>query len=126
MESVYLEMNGFDINPDWWYFDLFAYDRHHENSEDLDWLSDWNSDVWPQLALTGLEKVQEDFAWYTGQGTKGYEDPEAEQAFEFAHLLVMCKFVKLIEACVKTGEIQKNVPILATAHDFDIISRFAD
>ena len=26
VRSIYLEMNGFDINPDRWYFDFFAYD----------------------------------------------------------------------------------------------------
>ena len=126
VESVYLEMNGFDINPDRWYFDFFAYDGYRKDADDLNWLSDWNSDYWPDLTLTGLEKAQEDFAWYTGQDTKGYEDPEAEKASDFARLLVMCRFAALIEASVKTGAISKKVPILATAHDFDIIARFVD
>ena len=125
VKAVYLEMNGFDINPDRWYFDSFAYDSYFEDAEDLDWLSDWDSGEWPDLTLTGLEKVQDDFAWYTGHKTKGCEDSEAEMASEFALLLVMCKFTGLIEEAVKTGTIDKGVPILATAHDFDIIPRFA-
>jgi hypothetical protein len=37
----------------------------------------------------------------------------------------MCKFAGLIEEAVKTGLIEPRVPILATAHDFDIVARFA-
>ncbi len=42
LRAAYTEMNGFDINPDRWYCDLFAYtsDGGHD---DYDWLSDWQS-----------------------------------------------------------------------------------
>jgi hypothetical protein len=123
--AVYLEMNGFDINPDRWYFDFFAYRSYVGDSKDLDWLSEWDSGEWPEATLTGLEEVQSDFAWYTGHKTKGYEDEIAQEAADFADLLVMCKFAGLIEEAVKTGLIEPRVPILATAHDFDIVARFA-
>jgi len=123
--AVYLEMNGFDINPDKWYFDFFGYRNYPEDPEDLDWLSNWDSlGEWPNMTLTGLESVQSDFAWYTGRETQGYKDQDAEEAAEFAELLVMCKFSGLIEEAVKTGLIKKHVPIFATAHDFDIVPRF--
>lgn len=122
VKSIYLEMNGFDINPDRWYFDFFAYDTYEEDQEDLDWLSDWDSEYWPGITLVGLEEIQKDFDWYSNNS--GYEDILAKEAEEYAVLLVMCKFARLIGAAVATGKIKKGIPILASAHDFDIIPRF--
>jgi len=122
VRSIYLEMNGFDINPDRWYFDFFAYDTYEEDKEDLDWLSDWDSENWPDITLEGLEEIQNDFDWYCNNS--GYNDVLAEEAKEYAVLLVMCKFAKLIGKVVAIGKIIKEIPILATAHEFDIIPRF--
>ncbi len=68
--------------------------------------------------------MQEDFAWYSGRVTKGYEDPDAKQAAEFAVPLVMCKFADTIKQAVKAGIATSDISILATAHDFDIIPKF--
>ncbi len=123
VKSIYLEMNGFDINTDRWYFDFFAYETYEEDQEDLDWLSDWISDDWSGLTLEGLEGTQNDFDWYINNS--GEIDIFVKEAEELAVLLVMCKFARLICAAVATGKITKRIPILATAHDFDIIPRFA-
>ena len=61
--AVYLEMNGFDINYDRWYFDSFGYTEYSEDPEDMDWLCDWTSPDWPLFTLTGLEETQDDFRW---------------------------------------------------------------
>jgi hypothetical protein len=41
--AAYAEMNGFDINPDRWFFDLFAYERHGGPAY-YDWLPEWRSE----------------------------------------------------------------------------------
>lgn len=122
VRSIYLEMNGFYINPDRWYFDFFAYDTYDEDAEDLDWLSDWDSEIWPEITLEGLEEIQNDFDWYNK--SSGFNDASAKEANEYAVLLVMCKFAILIGKAVATDKINKGIPVLATAHDFDIITRF--
>lgn len=61
IKAVYLEMNGFDINYDRWYFDLFGYDRYEENPMDLEWLCKWQSEDWKQIRLIGLESIQKEF-----------------------------------------------------------------
>jgi hypothetical protein len=40
--AAYTEMNGFDINPDRWYCDLFAYPSDG-GLDDRDWLCEWDS-----------------------------------------------------------------------------------
>ncbi|NJO34462.1 MAG: hypothetical protein HC869_16365 [Rhodospirillales bacterium] len=121
VKAVYLEMNGFDINPHRWYFDLFGYKTYVDNAETFDWLSEWDSDHWPDVTLTGLENVQGDFVWYSS----ALKTEDADEAVEFAIPLVMCKFAGLIAAATSTGIVQKHIPIFATAHDFDIIPKIA-
>src|ERR1700741_1813363 len=61
IEAMYCEMNGFTINPDLWFIDLFAFDTY-EGNEDLDWLADWqdgHSTLADSFTITGLEKLQE-------------------------------------------------------------------
>jgi hypothetical protein len=120
--AVYVEMNGFDINYDRWYFDSFGYTQYVNDPDDLDWLSDWSSPQWGDLTLTGLEDVQKDFRWYTENRT--YKAKTGDTVVELAILLVMVRFVQLIETALGSGRLAKPVPVLATAHDFDILGRF--
>src|SRR6266496_3868421 len=41
IKAVYLEMNGFDINPDRWYFDSFGYGTYGCDPKNLEWLCNW-------------------------------------------------------------------------------------
>jgi len=121
IKAVYLEMNGFDINPDRWYFDSFGYTRYGADPQ-VEWLCEWQSPDWPQLTLKGLEPVQADFEWYHAEEI--WKDKEYERAYELAVLLVMAKFVSLVQSALAAGPRSKPVPVLATAHDFDIVGRF--
>jgi hypothetical protein len=121
IKAVYLEMNGFDINPDRWYFEPFGYSNYGTNPRDLEWLCAWQS-AGPEVTLKGLENVQADFAWYHAKEI--WKDKKFQRAYELAVLLVMCKFVSLIKLALTSGPRKKPIPVLATAHDFDIIFRF--
>lgn len=122
IKAVYLEMNGFDINPNRWYFDFFGYTVYEADPDDAEWLCDWQSSEWPQITLTGLESVQSDFEWY--HSNEMWKDPKIQRAYEPAMLLVMCKYVILIQSALAAGRRSKSIPVLATAHDFDTIGRF--
>lgn len=122
VKAVYLEMNGFDINYDRWYFDSFAYSEYSDDIDDLDWLCDWSSPDWEQFTLHGLEEAQEDFRWY--MENKIYEGKTHDAEREIATLLVMVRFVQLIRSALNAGTMHCPFPVLATAHDFDIIGRF--
>jgi hypothetical protein len=117
VKAIYLEMNGFDINPDRWYFDLFGYESTPLNDDSLDWLSEWQSPDYPTVTLTGLESIQELYANYINN--KLYKDQDRAYNEELATLLVMAKFCKLIAESLDNKSL--GVPVYATAHDFDII-----
>ena len=122
LKAVYFEMNEFDINPDRWFFDFFGFDHYTDDRDDVDWLCEWNPVDWPEVTLTGLESVQADFAWYMNE--EMYNDEKFARAKDVAVLLVMAKFVALIEAALASGARAKPIPVFATAHDFDIVGRF--
>ncbi|CAN5908861.1 hypothetical protein BH11VER1_BH11VER1_09190 [soil metagenome] len=122
VRAVYLEMNGFDINYDRWYFDSFAYTEYSDDPEDMDWLGDWTSPDWEQFTLSGLEQTQDDFRWYMESKIYDHKTHDAEK--EIATLLVMVRFVQLIRSSLDAGTLIRSIPLLATAHDFDIFGRF--
>ena len=124
VKAVYLEMNGFDINYDRWYFDSFGYRQYGTDPHDLEWLCDWQSALWPQVTLKGLEPVQKDFEWY--QTNEAWSDKKLGKAYEKAKetavLLVMTKFVTLIQSALRAGKLVKPAakypPAVAIFHAF--------
>lgn len=122
VQAIYLEMNGFDINPDRWYFELFGYTEYGSDPQNIEWLCNWQKPHGDSVTLTGLESVQADFEWY--MATEAYEDEAYEKVEVIAVFLVMCKFVSLIQSALSSGPLVKPIPILAAAHDFDIVGRF--
>jgi hypothetical protein len=111
--AVYTEMNGFDINPDRWFFDVFAF-TEYGGHEDYDWLTDWQSETYPELTITGLESLQQ---VYEG---RAFRDPRFKDAGYVAGLLVVTKFQDLIRRAAPLMR-ELRFPLLATAHDYEFI-----
>jgi hypothetical protein len=59
VKAIYCEMNGFTINPDLWFVDLFAYDKFG-GTEDYDWLADWDQENSSKesFVIRGYEDIQ--------------------------------------------------------------------
>jgi len=110
---LYTETNGFDINPDVWYFDIFGYVQHG-GLDDLDWLADWQIESSGGFVLTGMESLQSVYS------SDAFGNSEYEIACEYASLLVVLKFQKLFQKSLQAiGGLSINV--LATSHDYDFI-----
>ena len=122
IKAIYLEMNGFDINFDRWYFDSFGYKECNIVEDDFEWLCDWESEKWNGITLTGFESVQKDFEWY--QKNRIWKQKDQKEPYDLAVLLVMSKFVQLVESAILTGKLKKKIPVLATAHEFETIGIF--
>lgn len=115
--AVYLEMNGFEINTDRWYFDLFAFAKYGGH-EDYDWLCDWQSEQVDGVTLRGMEALQEVFANNYGDKGKAFRD-----AADLASLMVALKFQQLIGRAVEAME-TLSCPLLAAAHDNEFTVEF--
>ncbi|QDQ25503.1 hypothetical protein FNU76_03555 [Chitinimonas arctica] len=123
VKAVYLEMNGFDINYDRWYFDLFAYSSYLPEFDETEWLCEWQSPHWPEVELFGMDAAREAFAWYHEQRIWKFQ-PDFEPVYEAAMLLVMAKFADFVGLALKETNLAKRIPVLATAHDFESVARF--
>ncbi len=117
LKSIYVEMNGFDINTDDWHFDLFGYDNY-QSLDDPDWLSGWQYEPEPYRhpTLYGYEMLQEAYAKYYGVD-------KYKNAIALTNDLITLRFQELIrEACKETRketEILNKIPVVSSAHDFD-------
>lgn len=116
IRAVYTETNGFDINPDRWYFDLFAYDCY-AGLDDLDWLSQWKSESFRDMTLTGMEPLQSIY------DSDSFDTQEYSTACAFASLYVVVRFQALIN---RSAPLMKHLkcPLLATSHDYDFIFEY--
>jgi len=116
IEAVYTETNGFDINPDRWYFDLFAYDNY-AGLNNLDWLAEWKSENFRGMTLTGMEPLQSIY------DSDSFGSQQYSTAVEFASLYVVVRFQALISRSAPLMEYLK-CPLLATSHDYDFVFEF--
>ncbi len=121
--ALYVEMNGFTINPDQWHCDLFGYNEEG-NKWDLDWLGDWDTESDACFVLHGMEPVQKAFAELFLDQNRPLSVRLAE---EIAEHVVTARFMELVaagRAAASQGyPLLKSVPLLATAHDWDVIHR---
>jgi hypothetical protein len=114
--AIYVETNGFYINPDGWYFSGFAY-KSYGGHEDYDWLAYPDYEDPLEITLTGMEGLQQIYTeYYTKPGI-----PEGVK--DYCDLLVVCKFQDLIRRSIRFMH-TRNIPILATGHDYDFIAEF--
>ncbi len=116
IRAVYTETNGFSINPDCWYFDLFAYDVY-AGLEDVYWLAEWNSSDTQGMALTGMEPLQSVY------DSNSFRNEEYSETIDLASLFVVVRFQALISRSAPLME-QLKCPLLATSHDYDLIFEY--
>ena len=124
VKALYLEMNGFGINYDEWFFSPFAYDSYSSNSNDMEWRSDWQSPDEIQITLLGMESSQQAFAWYH-QEQIWRSQRDFPPIYKASKLLIVAKFMAFVQSVIKSGKLVKPIPVLATAHDFyESVARF--
>ena len=112
--AAYTEMNGFDINPDRWYCDLFAYtaDGGHD---DYDWVSDWQSEPFEDYTITGLERLQAVYA------SKAFREKANHDAIYMSSLMVVVKFQRFMQRAAAHMK-RLRFPLYVTAHDFEFMA----
>jgi hypothetical protein len=103
IKAVYLEMNGFDINPHRWYFDSFGYASYGANPDDLEWICKWQSSDWPQVTLKGLESIKGDFEWYHAKENGNDKQFELGRTLKDAHVGVPLNHPHCAKFCVLGG-----------------------
>lgn len=118
--AYYCEMNGFTINYDRWFIDLFSFKEM--GNDDWDWLCDFYDSTVGDFTITGLEDIQNTFK--DVHENDRFKEPNIEAAYEVCELLVILRLQELFS--LSYSEIKNplsNIPIFVTAHDYELIYR---
>ncbi len=119
--AVYVEMNGFTVNPDEWYASCFGYDTPPP-SELWEWLPDWTTRAADDLVLTGMEPIQAAFREHHAH--EEWNDPDRDTAAWCAEWLVIVRLVELVDMALRVRPLDPPVPVLASAHGADRQARW--
>ena len=123
VQSLFAEMNGFTVNYDFWYVELFAFNRN-EGTDDTDWLADYDypnsrHPAAAELPITGLEDIQAIYQHYMDTGK--WEDDAHEGAANDCAALIVLRVQQLFKAAKEVATARKLkwavIPIYVTAHD---------
>ncbi len=121
IKAFYAEMNGFTINCDLWFLDLFAYNKVG-GTDDTDWLADWEegNSTFSSFPLTGYEELQAIYQDYADNGR--YKDSLLNAASDAAEILIILRLQELVKAATISAK-NKNlpwavIPVFASAHDY--------
>jgi hypothetical protein len=116
--AYYCEMNGFTINYDRWFIDLFSFENY--SLTDWEWLSDFYDSSANDLTITGFEDIQKVFK--DVHENKRFEEPNIDKAYEVCELLVILRLQELFRETYKTNKSDwDNIPMFVTAHDYEMI-----
>lgn len=118
--AYYCEMNGFTINYDRWFIDLFSFKEI--DGDDWDWLCDFYDSTTGDFTITGLEDIQK--AFQDVHENDRFKHPNIEKAYEVCELLVILRLQELFRLTYsKMEEPITNIPMFVTAHDYELIYR---
>ena len=118
--AYYCEMNGFTINYDRWYIDLFSFENY--SLTDWEWLSDFYDSTEIDLTITGFEDIQNVFE--DVHENNRFEEPNIDKAYGVCELLVILRLQELFREAYKPNKDDwRNIPMFVTAHDYDLIYR---
>lgn len=116
--AYYCEMNGFTINYDRWFIDLFSFENF--SLTDWEWLSDFYDSTADDLTITGFEDIQKVFE--DVHENNRFEEPNIDKAYEVCELLVILRLQELFRETYKmTNEGWTFIPMFVTAHDYELI-----
>lgn len=118
--ALYVEMNGYTINPDHWHAGLEAWMAPIDEFETMDgWPADIPLHYREDLTLRGWASMQGSFERYVGPHAPRSADVEA--AVGLADLLVHVAFLRLMRDAWAVGPIDGiTVPLAVTTHDVDL------
>jgi len=108
LQAIYTETNGFDINPDSWFFDLFGFETCGDLGDDS-WLGDFDCDI-SGGELLGMEALQAVYA-------QERKNRDLDEVRDIASLLVVLKFQRLIQKSLALLP-DLDIPVIVDAHDF--------
>jgi len=130
VETLYFEMNEFDINTDQWYIDSFAFKNDGGlNLEDMEWLCDFDTDSQTETGtifiIEGYEKLQNSFATIEEREENETWTDNLQNARDWCEQIVLIRFMELMKMAHLTAKKRNlkwaTIPIYFTEHSYDFV-----
>lgn len=121
IKAIYVEMNGFTINHDMW-FTTGASFTYCNDSEDTDWLADYNYFFEMAMVITGFEDLQKVYEDY--MVNEKWDIEGLELASDFCALLITLRLLELFKASFEKFNAKSewtNIPVFVTTHDSETL-----
>lgn len=124
VETLYFEMNEFDINTDTWYIDSFAFSKDGGlDLNDMEWLCDFDTDSQTEtetvFKIDGYEKLQTAFE------NIELDTDDLQNARDWCEQIIIARFMELMmnaHLIAKTKKLSwATIPIYFTEHSYDFI-----
>ena len=124
VETLYFELNEFDINTDLWYIDAFAFNNDGGlDLDDMEWLCDFDTDNQTEtetvFKIEGYEELQDAFE------NIELDTDDLQNARDWCEQIVISRFMELMTASHKIAKTKKlnwaTIPIYFTEHSYDFI-----
>ena len=119
LKAISCEMNGITINYDLWFITLFGF-HFCNDSEDKDWLSDFDVYSQKNLVITGFEDIQSAYEDYIEN-----ERDEFEDQCDLCEILIFLRLQQLFQKTYQSAKSRKEewtkLPIFVNGHDSELI-----
>jgi hypothetical protein len=116
--AYYCEMNGFTINYDRWFINLFSFKEI--GCDDWDWLCDFYDSTARDFTITGLEDIQKVFE--DVHENEKFKEPNIDAAYKICELLVILRLQELFREVYKDCDNEwADIPMFVAAHDYELI-----
>jgi hypothetical protein len=101
---------------------MFAY-IERGTLEDLDWLADFETSSDESMIISGFEDLQSVYEDY--MENEKWKDIELEKACEICELIIILRLQELFKEAKNIANKRnlnwKDIPLLASAHDYDMV-----
>ena len=121
LKAIYCEMNGFSINYELWFINMVAFDFYKGIDNDLNWLCDFGFNSENSLTISGLEDIQIAFKNYMENLEKN--DENEKKSKDLCEFIIILKLQELFKNTYIENKDKQwtDIPMLVTAHDYDLI-----
>lgn len=121
VKAIYVEMNGFTINYDMW-FTTGASFTFCKDSEDMDWLADYDYFFEMAMVISGFEDLQKIYEDY--MINEKWEIEGLESASDYCALLITLRLLELFKASFEEFNGKSDwtkIPVFVTSHDSETL-----
>ena len=130
VETLYFEMNEFDINTDQWYIDSFAFRKDGGlDLEDMEWLCDFDTDSQSETGtifiIEGYEKLQNSFARIEEREENETWTNNLQNARDWCEQIILIRYMELMKMAHSLAKKRNlkwaTIPIYFTEHAYDFV-----